>query len=69
MCMRVANLDEGDWKQLKRLLEYLKGTRDSEHLTLGSDNLSIMKSYINGVHGGVNNDFKGNERRRMTIPG
>ena len=38
-----------DWKKLRRIVEYLNGNRDMV-LTLGADNLSVMKWHADGSY-------------------
>ena len=66
LCTRVLEPDEGDWGKLKRLLEYLKTTRDTEYLILVADNLSIMRSYIDGAHG-AHDDMRGHAGGGVTL--
>ena len=54
LCTRVAESDEDDWKKLKRVLHYLRGTIDLV-LTLGADDITKMKSWVD-VSYGVNSD-------------
>ncbi len=52
LCTRVASPDGDDWKQLRRVLQYLRGTIDLK-LTLGGDDITKMESWINvsyGIH-------------------
>ena len=52
LCTRVSEPDEDDWKKLKRVLQYLKGTLDLK-LTLGADDIKKMKSWVDvsyGIH-------------------
>ena len=56
LCTRVCNPDEDDWIKLKRVLQYLRGTLDLK-LTLGADNLEMMKSWVD-VSYGVHDDCK-----------
>ena len=58
LCTRVKEPDKKDWRKLRRLLQYLYGTKDSEYLILGADGNSIMKSWIDSAHG-VHHDYKG----------
>ena len=54
---RVLEPDLDDWKKLKRLIQYLYGTKDMI-LTLSADNMSIFKWYIDAAHT-VHPDMKG----------
>ena len=63
LCTRVSEPNEDDWKKLRQVLRYLKGTVNLT-LTLGADDIKRMKSWVDvsyGVHddcrshtGGVN---------------
>ena len=56
LCTRVSEPNEDDWKKLKRVLQYLKGTMDLK-LTLGADDIRKMKSWVD-VSYGVHNDCR-----------
>ena len=56
LCTIVLEPDEDDWKQLKRVLQYLIGTIDLV-LTLGADDITKMKSWVN-VSYGIHSDCK-----------
>lgn len=43
--MRVARPNEDDWKKLKRVLQYLRGTIDLV-LTLGADDIVDMQAWV-----------------------
>jgi hypothetical protein len=45
LCTRVSSPDEDDWKKLKRVLEYLRGTIDLK-LYIGVDDISKIKSWV-----------------------
>ena len=45
LCTRVSEPDEDDWKKLRRVLQYLRGTIDLK-LTLGADDIRRMKSWV-----------------------
>ena len=45
LCTRVASPDEDDWKKLRRVLQYLRGTIDLK-LTLGADDITKMESWV-----------------------
>ena len=47
---RVANPTEDDWKKLRRVLQYLKGTEALE-LTLGADDITRSKTWIDASYG------------------
>jgi hypothetical protein len=47
---RVTKADTDDWRKLKRVLQYLKGTIDMP-LTLSIDNLSIVKTWVDAAFG------------------
>jgi hypothetical protein len=56
LCTRVLCSTERDWSKLRRLLEYLKGKLD-EFLTLGANNIGIMKTWVDTSYV-VHNDMK-----------
>jgi hypothetical protein len=56
LCTRVSFSTDQDWEKLRRLLMYLRGTLD-EFLTLGADDLTIMKTWVDASYG-VHKDFK-----------
>ena len=56
LCTRVQHPDEDDWKKLRRVLQYLRGTIDLE-LTLGADDLKKMQSWVD-VSYAVHDDCK-----------
>jgi hypothetical protein len=56
LCTRVSCSTDKDWLKLKRVLEYLRGTLD-EYLTLGADDLSIMKTWVDASYA-VHHDMK-----------
>ena len=62
---RVKEPDLDDWKKLKRLIQYLKGTVDLV-LTLTSDKLNIIKWYIDASHQ-VHDDLKSHTGATMTL--
>jgi hypothetical protein len=45
LCTRVSSPDEDDWKKLKRILEYLRGTIDLK-LCIGVDDITKVKSWV-----------------------
>jgi hypothetical protein len=45
LCTRMSCSTEKDWLKLKMVLEYLSGTLD-EFLTLGADNITMMKTWV-----------------------
>jgi len=53
---RVSKPNEDDWKKLRRVLQYLRGTIDLR-LTLGADNILKAKTWVD-VSYGVHNDCK-----------
>ena len=57
--------DEDDWKKLLRLLMYLKGTIELE-LTLGGDNLSVVKWWVDASYA-CHNDMKGHTGATMSF--
>ena len=56
LCMGVAETDEDDWKMLKHVLHYLRGTIDLV-LTLGAYDITKMKSWVD-VSYGIHSDCK-----------
>ena len=53
LCTRVKDADEDDWKKLRRLLLFMKGTKE-DVLTLSANNFRIVKWWVDGayaVHG------------------
>ena len=56
LCTRVAKSTTDDWKKLRRVLQYLKGTLDDE-LTLGADDMPLLKSWIDASYA-VHHDMK-----------
>ena len=56
LCTRVAKPTVDDWKKLKRVLQYLRGTIDMT-LTIGADDMSKSKAWVD-VSYGVHNDCK-----------
>ena len=57
--------DEDDWGKLTRVIKYLNGTRNLV-LTLSSDNLGIIRWYINASYA-IYNDCKGHTGSMMTL--
>jgi len=45
---RVSNPDEDDWKKMKRLLQYLRGTLDDK-LVLGGEDIGRMSSFMDAA--------------------
>jgi Reverse transcriptase (RNA-dependent DNA polymerase). len=56
LCTRVSKPDEDDWKKLKRVLQYLRGTIDDK-LYLGCVNIGKMKSFVDAAFA-VHQDMK-----------
>ncbi len=56
LCTRVANPDVQDWKKLKRVLQYLRGTMD-DVMRLGADSLFEMKTWVDASYA-VHPDMK-----------
>jgi hypothetical protein len=54
LCTRVSCSTEKDWLKLKKVLEYLRGTLD-EFLTLGADDITMMKTWVNASYAVHNN--------------
>ena len=64
---RVKEPDEDDWGKVKRVLQYLKGTR-SLKLRLTIDTLQCTKWLVDASHG-VHNDCRGQTGAAMTLGG
>jgi len=62
---RVKKPDKDDWGKVKRVLQYLKGTR-SLKLRLTIDNLQCTKWLVDASHG-VHWDCKGHTGAAMTL--
>jgi len=56
LCTRVADPDVQDWKKLKRVLQYLRGTLD-DVMRLGADSLFEMKTWVDASYA-VHPDMK-----------
>jgi len=65
LCTRVLQPNESDWRKLLRLMKYLNGTK-SMVLTLGADNLSVVKWYVDSSFA-VHPDFKSHTGATMTL--
>ena len=61
----VSIPDTDDWKKLRRLIGYLKGTQDLV-LTLSADGAWIVKWYIDAAFG-VHKDMKSHTGNVMTL--
>ena len=46
---RVTKADDDDWKKLKRLLQYIKGTMDLR-LTLSAEKMNIVKWWVDAAY-------------------
>ena len=64
LCTRVADPDVQDWKKMKRVLQYLRGTLD-DVMRLGADSLFEMKTWVDASYA-VHPD-KEEPHRRMYI--
>ena len=64
---RVKEPDKDDWGKVKRVLQYLKGTR-SLKLRLTIDTLQCTKWLVDSSHG-VHNDCRGHTGAAMTLGG
>jgi len=62
---RVKDPDEDDWKKLRRLIAYLKGTVDLV-MTLGADNTRVVKWHIDATYA-VHPDMKSQSGSTMTM--
>ena len=56
LCTRVVTPDIQNWKKLKRVLQYLRGTLD-DVMRLGADSLFEMKTWVDASYA-VNPDMK-----------
>ena len=56
LCTRVAKPNEDDWKKLKRVLQYLRGSIDLV-LTLGADDIANMQAWVDVAYA-VHEDCK-----------
>ena len=56
LCTRVAKPNEDDWKKLKRVLQYLRGTI-ALVLTLGADDIANMQAWVDVAYA-VHEDCK-----------
>jgi hypothetical protein len=65
LCTRVRDPNTDDWEKLIRLLKYLNNTKDIK-LTLGADDLTIIKWYVDAAFG-VHTDFKSHTGGIMTF--
>ena len=53
---RVSKPNEDDWKKSKRVLQYLRGTKDLT-LTLGADDIANMQAWVDVAYA-VHEDCK-----------
>lgn len=65
LCTRVKSPDKDDWNKLRRLVQYLRGTRDLD-LTLRADNSKIVKWWIDAAYA-VHADFKSHTGSSMSL--
>ena len=49
LCTRVSKSTEQDWEKLRRLLEYLNGTKNIRRI-MGSDGLSSLRTYVDAAY-------------------
>jgi hypothetical protein len=56
LCSRIKELNEDNWKKLKRLLKYLNGTRN-DVMTLKIDDMHVIKWWVDASFA-VHPDFK-----------
>ena len=61
----VQKPDEDDWGKLKRVLQYLKGTKYMK-LTLSVDNLSTIRWWVDASYG-VHSDCKGHMGMTLSL--
>jgi hypothetical protein len=76
LCTRVKNPNQADWEKLMRVMKYLNGTRKrvmkyldgtrSEYLTLSTDNLRVVKWYVDASFA-VHPDFKSHTSAVMML--
>ena len=62
---RVSKPDDDDWKKLRRLINYLRGTKDLV-LTLSADGTWVIKWYVDAAYA-VHKDMKGHTGGMMTL--
>ena len=67
LATRMKEPDKDDWGKLKRVLQYLKGTR-SLKLRLSVENLQCTKWLVDSSHG-VHRDCRGHTGAAMTLGG
>jgi hypothetical protein len=60
----VRHSNEDDWRKLRRLIQFINGTRD-DVLTLSADNLNVIKWYVDASFA-VHPDFKSHTGAIMT---
>ncbi len=65
MTRRVKAPDEDDWGKLKRVLQYLNGTKYLK-LTISVGNLGILKWYLDGSHN-IDWECKGHAGAMLTL--
>jgi hypothetical protein len=62
---RVEAPDEDDWRKLKRVLNYLNGTKYLK-LKLSIEDLGLLKWYMDGSHN-MHWDWKGHDRAMLML--
>lgn len=65
LCTRVQAPDEDDWKKLRRLVQYMRGTR-TMCLTLSADENRIVKWWVDASFG-VHNDLRSQTGGTMSL--
>ena len=65
LCTRVSKSDEDDWKKLRRVIAYVKGTIDDVRI-IGADSLSKIYAWIDAAYG-VTADMKSQTGGAMSL--
>ena len=65
LCTRVSKSDEDDWKKLRRVIAYVKGTIDDVRI-IGADSLSKIYTWIDAAYG-VTSDMKSQTGGAMSL--
>jgi hypothetical protein len=65
LCTRVQHPTEDDWKKLRRMIQFLKGT-EKEVLTLKADDSHVIKWHVDASFA-VHEDFKSHTGATMTL--
>jgi hypothetical protein len=64
LCTRVQQPTEQDWRKLRRLIQFLKGTQN-DVLTLKADDSHVIKWHVDSAFG-VHDDFRSHTGATMT---